>query len=602
MSSAAILKDLARRFARYRARLITALALTLASAILTMISPILLREVIDTALPQHYTALLVDLCLTMILCGIMASLVSVGQFAISIAIGQQVVQDLRQDVYDAVQQMPVTHFAAESNGQVQSVIANDIGGVSDILSYSLPGLSSAFITLLASLTVMVILSWQLAVVALALSLGLNFVNNRFARRRRVLGRERQSGLASILQIVGEDLSLSGIILGRTLDRSDWQRERFLKLSSDISEITYRQRLAGRTAYSIIGMALACLPPLIYLLSGTMLPGLTLGTVVVIAWLQARISLPIQQLMELSGAVQGGLAMYERAAVYLDLNRRSGPGPMRPGRTRPERMPVPVAIALAGVSYSYPLAETIALADISLAFPPGSATLIAGESGAGKTTLALTIAGLIEPSAGAISVGTAADGTSERLRGLVTLVPQHTMLFRASMLENLRFGNPDATMSEIRSVISMLRLDSLVGKLPGGLHGSVGDGGNAISGGERQRVGIARALLAPYPVVLLDEATNALDGATARCVHDAIREYCSNRTLIIVAHRIPQMLDDDHVVILRQGKVGEYGLHCELIGTDSAYSRIVHSQQEREDGRSPMSSIATERLAVDSQTG
>jgi ATP-binding cassette, subfamily B, bacterial len=579
MSSAVILRYLARRFARYRAQLLMSLAVTLAWATLTMISPLLLRQVINVAVPRHNTTLLVELCLTMILCGIAASLVSVGQFAVSIAVGQHVVHDLREDVYDAVQQMPISHFTSESNGQIQSVIANDIGGISDILNYSVPAILPALTNLLACVIVMVILSWQLAAAAFVLSLALNFLNNRFAKRRRALGEIRQSGLASILEAVGEDLSLSGVILGRTLGRCDWQRRRFLELSQSVSDLTYRQRLAGRTAFSIIAMALACMPPLIYLLAGALLPGLSLGSIVVIAWLQARISLPMQQLMELSGSVQGGMAMFERAAPYLDLSRNQRASRKLPVKARRYRIPAAADIALAGVSYSYPLSDTEALREIGLEFPAGSLTLVAGHSGAGKSTLSLLLAGLIEPSGGTISVGGARAHGCERLRDLVTLVPQHTMLFKATILENLRFGNPDATLSEIDSVISMLRLDSLLSRLPDGLDSTVGEGGSALSGGERQRVGIARALLAPYSTVLLDEATNALDGATARHVHDAIREHCAGRTVIMVAHRLPLMGDGDQVVILDHGKVAERGTHGHLICSDSAYAAILRSQRE-----------------------
>ncbi len=561
----ALLPRIAGWFRPYRWLVGASLLLVIASAGVSMASPLLLQRVINVALPQHQTVLLGELCGGMIATGLLASLASVGQGALTNLIGQRVIHDLRVGVYDRVREMSLEFFTAEANTEIQARLVSDIGGLNDILTFTAQATVAAVVSLLTSCVVMFILSWPLALASVTLAVALNLANERFARRRRELARDRQEQVSELLRVVGEDLALPGVILGRTLGRCGWQRTRFAEVSRRVGELTYQQRLAGRTARALIGVAFACLPPAVYWLSGTVVPGLTLGTVVVVSMLQTRLSGPIQQLLSLSGTAQSSLAMFERVFAYLDLPPAVT---LAAAGARPGRSDAPF-LRVRGVSYSYQGSRQPVLREASLDLPPGTCTVIAGQTGSGKSTLALLLAGLLTPAGGVVEVGPEA-ADDARLRELVTLVPQESVLFSATIAENLRFGCPAASAADLDAAIDAAQLRELVTRLPAGLSTPVGERGYQLSGGERQRLALARALLAPHPVLILDEATSALDGPTAEAVHEALlgygseRGYRARRTIVIVAHRIPRLRPHDRIVVVDAGRIVEHGAPGRLL--------------------------------------
>jgi ATP-binding cassette subfamily B protein len=568
------LRLVADRFRPYRWRLLTSMVLVLTAVGLSMLWPLLLKVVINQALPEHRTGLLAALCLAMIAAGILSTVIMVGQGALANSLGQAVVHRLRADVYDTMQAMPVEFFAGEPNTDIQALLASDIGGISDLVTFTAQGALAAAVNLLAASLVMLVLSWPLALVSLLLAGGLNLANSRFTAKRRALATARQAKVADMLRAVGEDLTMPGVILGRTLGRCPAQRQRFLAISEQISALTCQQRLAGSSARALIGVTLACLPPAIYWLSGTLVPSLSLGAVVVLSTMQVRVSSPIQQLLSLNGEMQASLAMFDRVFACLGLQAPARQPAASPAGSRPVlRADSPRTLRARDVSFRYSGAARDALRGIDLTLRPGSTTVIAGTSGSGKSTLALLLAGLMAPSSGVLEL----DGRpahEELLRANVTLLAQEGATFNASLRDNLLFARPDATEAELGAAISAAGLAELVTRLGRGLDTLVGERGYQLSGGERQRVALARALLVPSPILIADEASSALDVATADLVHRSLCEHARAGALVVIAHRIPQLAAADQVVLLERGRITETGSHAELLSRSSAYADLV----------------------------
>ncbi|MGR6919175.1 ABC transporter ATP-binding protein [[Actinomadura] parvosata] len=522
----------------------TSLIIVTISVPMGAISPLLTRVVIDQGLVGGDVQLLTLLCGLMIVLGIVNSALSVGNVALTNSIGQRVMAMLRTTVYGRAHAQDLDFYTEESTAEVQARLISDIDGVDRFVTSTLQQALAASTALAASGIAMLVLSWPLALLSFALACLLAMFNHRFARKRQNLARQRQRLITSVLRFTGEDLTMGGIILGRTLRRSGWQRDRFTEVSRQLREITVRQRVVGATAYVIIGVSFACVPPLVFWLSGTAITGLSIGTVIVMVMLQLQLTEPIQALLQLSSGFHVALAKFERVIEYLDM-------PSPPAVECGSAAPAPsggVTVTLRDVGHSYRAGGRTALSGIDLQLPAGSVTIVRGRTGSGKSTLGLILAGLLRPSAGSVHV----DGGQE-LRDVATIVPQHTTLFDGSIRENLMFARDGVTEEDIARVIAAVRLDDLVAKLPDGLDTMIGQEGHQLSGGERQRLGVARALLADWQVLIVDEVTSALDGVTSDQVYEALRTHCRGRTLVIIAHRLPRIHATDRVVVMEHGR-------------------------------------------------
>ena len=572
-------RRVARYFARYRGLTALAGTLMLVTVTLSAIAPLLLQRVINDALPRHQAGQLALLCGAMIGAGVASGAVAIGQGMLTNRMGQRVVHDLRVELYGHLQAMPLPFFAGDANTEIQARLVSDIGGINEILTLTAQGALMSLAGLITACAVMLILNWPLALASIVLALLLNLLNQRFTTRRNLLAVRRQDLTAGLMRLVAEDLSLPGVILGRTLGRTQFQRGRFTGVSAEISEVTYRQRLAGRTAMAIISMTLACLPPLIYLLAGTVVPGISLGTAVVLATMQVRLSGPIQNLLSLSGTLQSSRAMFDRVFAYLDLvpaadqvaadQETAGLAAAWPG--------APPCLTVRGLSYRYPSAGRDAVDQVAAEFPPHSFTVVAGHSGSGKSTLALLLAGLLAPTAGQAVLGGTGVADPAALRAGVTLVRQDMVLFNASVRENLLFARPQASDTDLAEALETASLAQLVRQLPLGLDTQVGERGYQLSGGERQRLALARALLSGSPVLVVDEATSALDGGTASDVCKRLHRLCERRTVIMIAHRLPRLAGQDRVVLMAAGRVTEQGSHAELLARRGAYHQMARAQ-------------------------
>lgn len=562
-----------RRFATHKAGFALSLLTVVLSTALGISGPLFLRVIVDEAVPQRDRELLMWMCLGMLGVGIAQSGFFYLQSRLTNSIGLGVVHDLRVDVYERVQSMPITFHAGRSGAEVQTRLASDIGGISDVITFTAQRALGSLTMVITIGTAMFILSWPVALVAIGLTLGLVIMNQRYAERQRLLAVEAQEHTSEMMRLTGEHLSLPGVLMGRTLRCWDGQRDRFRASSSAIADLTIRERSMATSAESIIGVSFAVIPPVVYWMAGGGFTSLSIGTAIVLVVLQLQLAQPIQVLLGLSTSVRRSLAHFDRIFEYIDL----GPTAALPAPRTPHtgtRVPA-VGITLREVSYRYPESGRSTLRGIDLDFPAGSTTMIVGSTGSGKSTLGYLVAGLLEPGAGTVRVSGGDDKPSET----VLLVPQEPGIFNASFRDNLLLARPGATEAELREVLFRLALDDLVSSFPEGLDTSVGERGYQLSGGERQRLGLARALLSDAPVVVLDEVTSALDWATARTVQAALEELRGNRTTVVISHRLSGVKDTDRVVVLAEGIVAENGTHGELRTTPGRYSDLLRMRDE-----------------------
>ncbi|MFF3335157.1 ABC transporter ATP-binding protein [Streptomyces sp. NPDC002888] len=541
-----------RLLALDRVRLTVSFFVVLSSVALTMTSTVLLKGVVDVALPQHDVRLLSMLCSLMLLAVVLSSLCMVVTARLNHTIGQGLVHRLRRDIFRSTQRMPLEHFTRHSVSDVQTRIANDVEGVSNVLTFAAQGMVASAAALITSAVIMLIMSWPIALVSLSVAVALNILNNRYARKRRRLTHAQQGKASDMVHFIGEHLSLSGVLLGRTLSREHWQFERFDGMSREAADTAIQERLAGRTALATISMTLAVLPILAYWAAGTALHGISLGAVIVITALQAQISMPIQQLMQLSADVQSSRALFERIFELIDLPDSLPRRDKHVVDAREREAVTEIRFVDAEFSYGERIGKV--LDSVNLTLPAGRRVFVTGESGSGKSTLALMLAGLIIPQAGSVSACLASGRTAEDMRAVATLVPQEPTLFNLSIRENLAFGDPSCTPERMTAVLRTVELDGLLTRLPDGLDTVVGDRGATVSGGERQRMAVARALLADYPVLVFDEFSSGLDDATSEAVFEGLLQRIEGKTLIVVAHRLPTLRDGDIVLTMSSGKV------------------------------------------------
>jgi ATP-binding cassette, subfamily B, bacterial len=558
-STGTVLWRIAGRLRPYRWQSVAALLIVVTTICLGVASPLLLLRIIDQALPERDAVLLGWLCGALVMVGTLSSVLAVAGTILITWISQRVTTDLRVDVYDRVGSQPLDFYRRTSEAQVQGRLVSDVGAVDRLLTNTCHAAISAVTGLIVAVVVMLLLSWPLAIATLGAAALLSLVNHRFADRRRTLADDRQRHLTGMLHVVAESLSLSGVTLGRTLRRTAMQRVRFVDVCERIRDATVRQRAVGTVVLTVIAASFAAFPPVIYLLAGTVFTDLSVGGVVVLVIMQMRLAGPLQSLLRLGGSLQSSVAMCARVLEYLDL-----PGAAEPVLSGAPALRGPVAVSLRGVGHRYQGAARSVLSGVDLDLPAGSVTVVAGPSGSGKSTLAMVLAGLLKPDGGVGYIdGVLAD--TGRLREVATLVPQHTMLLSGSIRDNLGFVRDDLTEPELDWAVSAACLDDLIQSLPLGYRTQVGRDGYQLSGGERQRIAIARALLARSRLLVFDEATSALDGPMADRVHANLRECCRDRTLVLVAHRIPRLAPDDQLVVVRGGCIVECGPYRTFAG-------------------------------------
>jgi ATP-binding cassette subfamily B protein len=600
------LRRIAEFFRPYRGRLAFIAVLILITVSVGVVNPILIKFVLDNLLPggeQDLGLLYVQVAL-MIVLPIVTSAIGVWQAYLSNVVGQRVMNDLRLALYRHLQWMPLRFFTETRTGEIQSRIANDVGGVQSVVTDTAASLLSNFATVATTIVAMVILDWRLTVLSLALMPVFAYITYRVGKVRREVSTLTQRSMAEMSAITEESLSVSGILLSKTFGQQEASIERFATESRRLGDLQIRGQMIGRWFFALIGTFFSIMPAFVYLVAGVLIIGgddtVSIGTIVAFTTLQSRLFFPLGQLLNVQVEIQGALALFDRIFEYLEMEHEITDAPdavaLSPSSVRGQ-------VRFDHVSFRYPVAAgqlevteemmeaeadgravpshvvPFALADLSFTADPGQLVALVGPSGSGKTTSTYLIPRLYDVDSGSVSID-GIDVRSIRLESLgrvIGFVTQETYLFHDTVLANLRYAKPEATMAEIEDAARAAAIHERISELPDGYDTVVGERGYKLSGGEKQRVAIARVLLKDPRILILDEATSALDTVSERLIQAALQRLMEGRTTIAIAHRLSTILRANQILVMQRGRIVERGTHAELIRQEGLYAKLYQEQ-------------------------
>ncbi|HYN68127.1 MAG TPA: ABC transporter ATP-binding protein [Ornithinibacter sp.] len=562
-------------FRPHRGRVAVVVGIIVVTSVVALAQPFLVREVVDVALPQQDVRLLVLAVAAMVAVATVTQLLGVVQTWLSTQVGQRVMHGLRTSVFTHLQRQSLGFFTRTRAGEVQSRLTNDVNGMQGVVTSTATSIAANLTTAVATAAAMVALSWRLALLSLLVIPPALWLTRRVALLRRAVTAAQQRQLADLSSQIEEGLSISGVRLAKTLGTSARSAERFGATSHELVDLELRSQLAGRWRMATMQIVFAVIPALVYLAAG--LPatagGMTIGTLVAFTTLQAGIFRPLMGLLNVGAQWVASMALFSRVFEYLDLVP-DVPAPTHPAALDPASVHGDVCIE--GVTLRYPGSDRDAVADLTLSVPAGSTLALVGPTGSGKSTVAGLLARLHDPDTGRVSV----DGVDVRdvdpdvLASVVGVVSQESYLVHASVRDNLLLARPAATEGELWSALAAAQVADLVASLPDGLETVVGARGHRFSGGEQQRLAVARTILRDPPVLVLDEATSALDTATERALQRALDELARGRTTITIAHRLSTVRGADRIAVLDGGRLVESGTHDELVTAGGRYADLV----------------------------
>ena len=609
-------------FRPYSGRVTLVGLLILVTAGLGVVNPVLIQVVFDSALfPEGGP----NLNLLWLLGGIMAAItvvtggLGIVQTFLTNQVGQRVMRDLRDTLYRHLQSLSLGFFTGTRTGEIQSRVANDVGGVQRVVTNTVSDVLSNTVILISTLIAMLVLSWELTIVAVGTAPFFFLLSKLVGAKRRAVAAETQQSTAEVTAITQETLSISGIMLAKLFGRQSREIERFHQENQKLSDLVIRQQMTGQSFFTLMQIFFSLSPVVIYLLAGYLLTGgganaLSPGTIVAFTTLQSRLYFPIGRLLEVSVELQASMALFERIFGYLDIPAEIVDAPDAI-ELAPEQVAGAIKFDSVRVNYAAhrevslpqgrpaepawsngspatgsngaesggPLdAETRwALDDVSFDIRPGQLAAFVGPSGAGKTTISYLIPRLYDATEGSISI----DGVDVRrikltsLAGLIGYVTQESYLFHATIRDNLLYGNPRASREELEAAATAAYIHDRIIQFPDGYDTVVGERGYRLSGGERQRLSIARVILHQPRLLILDEATSALDTASERYVQSALEPLMRGRTTVAIAHRLSTIIAADVIYVIDQGHLVEQGAHTELLARGGLYARLYEEQFE-----------------------
>ncbi|MFF2632359.1 ABC transporter ATP-binding protein [Microbacterium sp. NPDC058021] len=575
-------------FRPYRGRIAVTGILVIVGAALGVVPPLLVQRIFDDALfpPGGGPDLAMLLRLVALMIGLFLASAAVGvvQTWLTATVGNKVTGDLRVRLFDHLQAMELAFFTRTKTGVIQSRLQNDVGGVAGVLTNTVTSILGNAVTVVASLVAMIIIDWRLTLIAVVLMPALVLVQRKIGQLRARIAAETQESLSELTAITQETLSVSGILLSKSFNRQRTESARYRAENGNQVVLQVRRAMSGQGFFAVVQVLMASVPAVIYLVAGYLIvggsPDITAGTIVAFTTVQARLLQPLTSLMRVALDLQTSAALFARIFEYLDLKPAisdapdaidvaDAPGPL--GR-----------VEFRDVVFRYPDAAPEArptLDAVSFVAEPGQHIAFVGPSGAGKTTVLYLAPRLYEASGGSVLFA------GEDVRGLrhaslidqVGIVSQETYLFHATIRENLRYAKPDATDDELIAACVAANIHHVVMGFRDGYDTVVGERGYRLSGGEKQRIAIARVLLKDPPVLLLDEATSALDTVSERVVQDALDAAAHGRTTLTVAHRLSTVIGADVIHVVEAGRIVESGTHTELLVADGLYAKLAEEQ-------------------------